>query len=159
MSCEDLSPIGEKLAVKEELGALIAGFLFGDLEGIRKLLGTSTQQYSGWDLETAGSALPFPMVFCAWHFRVMWLTQCQNESLLPLLCKVMYPLLKQLIGCIYKDANIYRTYRRLVVTQILSAIYQDNIKKNIVNNLKLPLDALNYAVLINREYCKRNYLV
>lgn len=38
MSCEDLSPIGEKLAVKEELGALIAGFLFGDLEGIRKTL-------------------------------------------------------------------------------------------------------------------------
>lgn len=46
MSCEDLSPIGEKTAVKEELYALIAGFLFGAFEGIRKLLGTSTQQHS-----------------------------------------------------------------------------------------------------------------
>lgn len=47
MSCEDLSPIGEKTAVKEELDALIAGFLFGAFGGIRKLLGTSPQQHSG----------------------------------------------------------------------------------------------------------------
>lgn len=31
-------------------------------------------------------------------------------------------------------------------------------KKNTVNNLKLPLDALNYAALINKEHGQRNYL-
>lgn len=45
-ACEDLLPIGEKTAVKEELDALIAGFLFGAFEGIRKLFGT-TQQHWG----------------------------------------------------------------------------------------------------------------
>lgn len=155
MSCEDLSPIGERTAVKEELDALIAGFLFGASEGIRKLLGTSTQQHSGWDPETAGSALPFPMVLHAGHCGVTWLTWCQNESFLPIY--VMYPLLK-LRWALYR-CKIYRTYRRLLVTQILSAIYQNNFLKNIVNNLNLPLDALNYAALINREFCKGNYLV
>lgn len=38
---EDLLPIGEKTAVKEELDAFIAGFLFGAFEGIGKLLGTT----------------------------------------------------------------------------------------------------------------------
>lgn len=36
--------------------------------------------------------------------------------------------------------------------QILYAIHHDHFKKNIVNNLKLPLDALNYAALINKEH-------
>lgn len=37
MSLWRLSPIGEKTAMKEELDVLIAGFLFGALEGIGKL--------------------------------------------------------------------------------------------------------------------------
>lgn len=45
MSCEDLSPIAEKTAVKEELDALIAGFLFGAFEGIRKLRNQHTAAF------------------------------------------------------------------------------------------------------------------
>lgn len=153
MSLWRLSPIGEKTAVKEELDVLIAGFLFGALEGIGKLWGT-TQQHSGWEVEAAGSALWFRVALHAWRFYVMWLTRCQSLSLL--LCKVTSPLLAcdfQNTFQLCKDAKVYRTYGRLLVTQMMSAIFQECLKKYIVNNLKLPLDALNYAALINKEHC------
>lgn len=50
MSLEDLLPMGEKLAVKEELDALIAGFLPGAFEGIGKLSRTARQRWV-WDRE------------------------------------------------------------------------------------------------------------
>lgn len=70
----------------------------------------------------------------------------------------MSPLLKrdfQETCQLCKGAKVYRTYRRLLVTPMLSAVCQDHVKKkkNIVNNLKLPLDGLNYAALINKEHC------
>lgn len=48
MSLEDLLPMGERLAVKEELDALIAGFLLGAFEGIGKLSRTARQLWV-WD--------------------------------------------------------------------------------------------------------------
>lgn len=94
------------------------------------------------------------MALRAWRFYVVGLTRCQ--SLLLLLCKVTPPVLAcdfQNTCQLCKDAKVYRTYGRLLVTQMMSAMFQERLKKYIVNNLKLPLDALNYAALINKEHC------
>lgn len=135
-ACEDLFPMGAGSEQRR-------GWMLG--------AGSWVLGPGCWEPSLGSGGIPKPGNH-AEHFGFMSLALRGTRSLcgschaksLPLLARAP---LRKTCPC-REDAEVCRSCRKALVTQRLSAICQDGFKKIIVNNLKLPLDVLNYAALI-----------
>lgn len=107
-------------------------------------------------LGQGGSAPPFRVALHGQHRCAMWLTRSGRMGLFCYCCAKWLPLFSKVPFRKLASPVRMPKFQKLQETagnpKAVCCIPRSLTKKCTVNNLKLPLDALNYAALINKEH-------